>query len=86
MARLHLEMLCLIHDSDQPRTLWQIGKVEGLLEGSDVAVRGASLHVHSTLLNRPIQHLYPLEESVATSLNPCASDQASVTNNEDQQD
>ena len=37
----------------------------------------------TTLLNRPIQHLYQLEASIATNLNPCATDQASVANNED---
>ena len=55
----------LIHDPVQPRALWRISKVEKLLQGSDGLVQGASLRVRSgtttILLNRPLQHLYPLE-------------------------
>ena len=35
----------LIHDLDQPKKQWWIGRVEEWLEGSDGTVRGASLHV-----------------------------------------
>eukprot|EP00731_Ephydatia_muelleri_P025922 Em0018g22a len=56
---------CWQGSSFQPRALWRIGKVEKLLQGSDGLVRGASLRVQSDtttiLLNRPLQHLYPLE-------------------------
>ena len=76
-----------IYDADQPRTQWRIGRVEGLLKGSDGAVRGASLRVQSgkktILLNRPIQHLYPLETSTAADANTCATDQASVVRDEE---
>ena len=55
----------LIHDPVQPRALWKIGKEEKLLQGSDRLVRSASLRVRSgtttILLNRPLQHLYPIE-------------------------
>ena len=82
---LALVEVVLIYDSDQPRTQWRIGRVEGLLEGSDGAVRGASLRVQSgkktILLNRPIQHLYPLETSI--DANTCATDQASVVRDEE---
>ena len=84
---LALGEVVLIYNADQPRTQWRIGRVEGLLEGSDGAVRGASLRVQSgkktILLNRPIQHLYPLETSIAADANTCATDQASVVRDEE---
>ena len=65
VTRIQVGDVVLIHDPVQPRTLWRIGKVEKLLQGSDGLVRGASLRVRSgtttILLNRPLQHLYPLE-------------------------
>ena len=70
----------LVRDSDQPRMQWRLGRIERLLEGSDGAVRGASLRVQSgkktSLLNRPIQHLYPLEASITTdaATTHCATD------------
>ena len=45
VALFALVDVVLIHDLDQPRTQWQIGRVKGLLQGSDGAVRGASLCV-----------------------------------------
>ena len=71
----------LVHDSDQPWMQWRLGRVERLLEGSDGAVRGAFLRVQSgkttSLLNRPIRHLYPLEASITTdaATTHCATDQ-----------
>ena len=57
----------LIYDPNQSRNMWRMGKVETLIQGADGAVRGASLRVlsgsKSTLLRRPVQHLYPLETS-----------------------
>ena len=58
----------LIYDPNQSRTMWRMGKVENLIQGSDGEVRGASLRAasgsRSTLLRRPIQHLYPLETNI----------------------
>ena len=57
----------LIYDPNQSRNMWRMGKVETLIQGADGAVRGASLRVpsgsKSTLLRRPVQHLYRLETS-----------------------
>ena len=65
VTRIQVGDVVLIHDPVQPSTLWRIGKVEKLLQGSDGLLRGASLRVRSgtttILLNRPLQHLYPLE-------------------------
>ena len=62
----------IIHDSDQPRGFWRLGRVQELLDGRDGRVRGAKLRVarkgrYSTL-HRPLQLLYPLE--IKTSGNP----------------
>ena len=55
----------IIHDKDQPRGFWKLGRV---LVGRDGAARGATIQVaghgrQATALNRPIQLLYPLEVS-----------------------
>lgn len=56
----------IVHDEDQPRGKWRIGKVEALVTGSDGHVRGAAVRVKTkagrlTKLRRPVQRLYPLE-------------------------
>ena len=56
----------IVHDEDQPRGKWRIGKVETLVTGSDGHVRGAVVWVKTkarrlTRLRRPVQRLCPLE-------------------------
>ncbi|KAL5497136.1 hypothetical protein EMCRGX_G013555 [Ephydatia muelleri] len=55
----------LVYEEGHPRIFWKLAKVEGLLKGSDGAVRGAKVRVRSgngfTILKRPVQHLFPLE-------------------------
>ena len=56
----------IVHEEDQPRGKWHIGKVETLVTGSDGHVRGAVVRVKTkagrlTRLRRPVQRLYPLE-------------------------
>ena len=55
----------VIHDEDQPRTLWRLGRVKELVIGQDGVARGAILQVASkgsySTLRRPLQRLYPLE-------------------------
>ena len=51
---------------NHPRSLWKLALVEELIKGSDGQVRGARVRTQSGLdrsviLNRPVQHLYPLE-------------------------
>ena len=58
----------LVHDQDRPRRFWKLARVQGLITGRDGVVRGASLKVASpngppTILQRPLQLLYPLEIS-----------------------
>ena len=47
----------LVYDEDHPRIFWKLVKVEGLLKGSDGAVRGVKVCVRSgnglTVLKHP---------------------------------
>ena len=57
--------IVLLHD-DGPRGFWKLAKIETLITGKDGQVRGAVIRVPSkdgqtTLLQRPLQLLYPLE-------------------------
>ena len=56
----------LIHDEDNPRGFWKLAKVQKLIIGQDGEIRGATLKVGSkdgtpTVLQRPLQLIYPLE-------------------------
>ena len=58
--------IVVVHDQDHPRGFWKLAKVEKLLTGKDNHVRGARLRLplkngHVTILQRPLQLLYPLE-------------------------
>ena len=43
------------------RGKWKIGVVEGLIQGRDRMIRGAQLKAGKTLIEIPLQLLYPLE-------------------------
>ena len=64
-SKVSVDDVVLIHSSEQPRTFWRLGRVKELLVGKDGEVRGAVLRVSGgrkpTVLQRPIQLLYPLE-------------------------
>ena len=56
----------LIHDENLPRGLWRLGRIKELIVGGDGNIRSAVVRVASqgqrpTVVNRPIQRLYPLE-------------------------
>ena len=79
--------MVVLYDEKHPRGFWRIGKVERLISGVDGEIRGASVRVHTNrintlMLNRPIQHLYPLEvkATVVNDPNPDSQDK-----NEDSQ-
>ena len=40
---------------------WKIGVVERLIQGQDGVIRGAQLKAGKTLIERPLQLLYPLQ-------------------------
>ena len=55
-----------IHDENLPSGLWRLGRIKELIAGSDGNIRSAVVRVASrgrvsTVVNRPIQRLYPLE-------------------------
>ena len=65
-----------VYDEGQPRGLWRVGRIEGVIQGPDGKIRSARVCVQSktgraTVLKRPVQLLYPLEigcqERAATS-------------------
>ena len=63
-----------VHNEKQPRGFWKMAKVENLIVGKDEKTRGATLRVSSrsgksTMLQRPIALLYPLEINCRVSSN-----------------
>ena len=58
--------IVLVHNQDNPRGFWKLARVQSLITGRDGIVRGATLRVGSksgspTILQRPLQLIYPLE-------------------------
>ena len=53
----------IIKGEEKNRGLWKLGIVEELITGRDRVVRGAKLRVGRSYLERPVQHLYPMELS-----------------------
>lgn len=56
----------VIHDECLPRGQWRLGRIEQVIKGSDGHARGARIRTQtktgrSTVLQRPVQLLYPLE-------------------------
>ena len=65
----------VIQSPERNRNCWPLGIVEQLIEGRDGVVRGARLRAGRSHLQRPIQHLYPLEllcdkENVQRNMTP----------------
>jgi len=56
----------VLHEEDQPRGKWRVGKILDIIVGSDSCIKGAVVQVRSkggksTTLRCPVQRLYPLE-------------------------
>ena len=51
--------ICLIHN-ENPRKLWQLGRVTKVIPGTDGQVRVAELKTQSGETNRPIKKLFPI--------------------------
>ena len=61
--------IVIIHDENQPRGLWRMGRVDSLMRGKDGKVRAASVKTRAKdgkpiILRRPVQRLYPLETPI----------------------
>ena len=53
----------IIHSEEKNRGQWPLGIVEQLYGGRDGVIRAVKLRTSKSILERPIQHLYPLELS-----------------------
>ena len=67
----------ILKSEERNRNCWPLGTIEKLIVGRDGVVRAAKVRTRKTVLERAIQHLYPLELSCdrskdATPLNPTA--------------
>ena len=58
---LNVGHVVIIRSEERNRGKWPLGVVEELFEGRDRKVRVVKLRTGKTFLERPIQHLYPLE-------------------------
>ena len=65
----------LVGEDGTPRGFWKLARVISLITGRDGHPRGAILHVPSSgsngTLQRPLQHLYPLEVAATPILQEC---------------
>ena len=53
----------IINGKEKNRGLWKLGIVKELVTGRDGVVSGAKLRAGRSYLERPVQHLYPMELS-----------------------
>ena len=53
--------IVLVKGEEKNRNKWKIGKVTKLIKGNDEVVRGVKLQSGKTIIERPIQLIYPLE-------------------------
>ena len=51
----------LIKNEDRNRRKWKIGIIDKLYYGRDDVIRAVQLRSGKSFIQRPIQHLYPLE-------------------------
>ena len=61
----------IIKSDERNRNQWPMGVVEDLFTGRDGVVRAAKLRAGRGFMERPIQHLYPLELSCDRNPMPC---------------
>ena len=54
-------MAVIIKDKNKNRNTWKLGVVKENIKGKDGVVRGTRVKTANGELERPIQHLYPLE-------------------------
>ena len=54
----------IIQDESRNRNLWKLGIVDNLIVGRDRIVRAAKIRAGKGVMERAVQHLYPLELSV----------------------
>lgn len=79
-SQVSIGQVVIVKDEHLPHGLWKLGYVKELLTGKDGQTRAATVRIVSrdrqhTILNRPIQLLYPLELH-------CEPDDSEYTDNE----
>ena len=55
--------IVIVKSDEKNRGTWRMGKVVKVIPGVDGVVRGAKVRVGYSELERPVQHLFPLELS-----------------------
>ena len=63
----------IIRSDEKNRAQWKLGVVDDLITGRDGVVRGAKLRSSKSSLERPLQHLYPLELSCDSTVEKTTS-------------
>ena len=65
----------IIKGDEKNRGFWKLGIVTSLIKEKDGNVRGVKLRTGKGIMERPLQHVYPLELRTETwKLNPKAKD------------
>ena len=65
----------IIKGDEKNRGFWKLGIVTSLIKGKDGVVRGVKLRAGKGIMERPLQHVYPLELKTETwKLNPKAKE------------
>ena len=62
-AQLEVGNIVMNKGEQKNRSKWRIGKVTGILVGREDVTRGAKIQTAKSNIERPLQHLYPLELS-----------------------
>ena len=56
----------IIKGDEKNRGFWKLGIVTSLIKGKDGIVRGVKLRAGKSIMERPLQHIYPLELKMET--------------------
>ncbi len=62
-CNLRVGEVVIIRGDEKNRNQWKLGVVQKFVKGKDGIIRGAKLRAAKNCLERPVQHLYPLELS-----------------------
>ena len=62
----------IIKSDEKNCAQWKLGVVINLIIGRDGVVRGAKLRTPKSVIERPLQHLYPLELTCDMTMAPAA--------------